>query len=255
MARWLLASLLLLLGSASVLGAQEAPLLTVLPRQEEARQQELRGDLRMIRKNYWQAVDFYQEALRYSPKNPILLNKIGIAYHQLSRLGDAKKYYERATKADKKYAQAWNNLGTVHYGRKNYKKAIRYYRRALEYNPAQAAVRGNLGAALFARKKNDEALEEFRLALLLNPEIFQQRNLFGVLMQDYSVQDRARFHFLLAKSFGLLGNVESCLLYLRRALEEGLPTEEAQADPAFFLVSEDRRFHELFAAPPAPLQP
>lgn len=255
MRRLLLVCLLLAVGSAANLAAQEAPLLTVLPRQELARQLELRGDLQMIRKNYWQAVDLYQEAFRLTPNNSVLLNKTGIAYHQLSQLKDAKKYYERATKLDKTYAQAWNNLGAVHYARKDYKKAIRYYQRALEFSPAQAAIRGNLGAALFARKKYDEALEELRLALLLNPEIFQQRNLFGILMQDYSVEDRARFHFLLAKSFALLGNVESCLFYLRRALEDGFPPQEAQPDPAFFLVSEDRRFRELFAAPPTALKP
>lgn len=251
----LLVGFLLAVVSVSSLGAQEAPFLTVLPAEEEARQLELRGDLQMIRKNYWQAVDLYQEALRFSPQQRVLLNKLGIAYHQLSRLGDAKKYYERATKADKRYAQAWNNLGAVHYGRKDYKKAIRYYRRALEYRPAQAAIRGNLGAAFFARKKYEEAMEQFRLALLLDPEIFQQRNLFGILMQDYSVQDRARFHFLLAKSFASLGNVEKCLLYLRHALEEGFPLEEAQADPAFFLVSEDTRFQALFQTPPAVIEP
>ncbi len=255
MRRLLLVCALVTAGSVSDLPAQEAPLLTVLPRQELARQLELRADLQMIRKNYWQAVDLYQEAFRLTPDNAVLLNKTGIAYHQLSQLKDAKKYYERATKLDKAYAQAWNNLGAVHYARKDYKKAIRYYHRALELSPAQAAIRGNLGAALFARKKYDEALEELRLALLLNPQIFQQRNLFGILMQDYTVADRARFHFLLAKSFALLGNVESCLLYLRRSLEEGFPAEEAQADSAFFLVSEDRRFGELFTAPPTPLKP
>jgi len=254
MRRSTLLCLLLLLGSAA-LSAQQAPLLTVLPAEEQARQLELRADLQMIRKNYWQAIDFYQQALLYSRQDAVLLNKIGIAYHQLSRLKDAKKHYERATKAAPDYAQAWNNLGAVEYGRKKYKNAIKHYRRALKYSPAQAAIHGNLGAALFARKQYVEATEEFRLALLLNPEIFQQRNLFGILMQDFSVDDRGRFHFLLAKSFASIGNVQQALAYLRRCLEEGMPAEEARADPAFMILSEDRRFQALFAAPPQPLQP
>lgn len=242
---WLFAA-----GAASLLPAQEAPLLTVLPRSEEVRQLELRGDLLMIRKSYWEAIDLYNDALRLSPGNAVLLNKIGIAHHQLSNLGEARKYYERATKADPHYAQAWNNLGTIHYGRKDYKRAIRYYEQALKWNPVQAATRGNLGAALFARKKYEQASEQFRLALLLNPDIFQQRNLFGVLMQDYSTQDRARFHFMLAKSLASLGSVERALFFLRSALENGFSLEEAMAEPAFDLLREDRRFQALISNPP-----
>lgn len=250
-----LVCLLALWWSASPLLAQKAPLLTVLPAEEQARQLELRADLQMIRKNYWQAIDYYQEALAHQPQDAVVLNKVGIAYHQLSRLKDARKYYQRAARLAPDYAQAWNNLGAVEYGRKKYKNAIKHYRRALEHSPAQAAIHGNLGAALFARKQYGEASEEFRTALLLNPEVFQQRNLFGIIMQDYSVEDRARFHFLLAKSFASLGHVEQALAYLRRCIEEGIPPEEAQADPAFMILSEDRRFQALFESPPRPLQP
>jgi tetratricopeptide (TPR) repeat protein len=248
-------ALLFLCGVAGGLVAQDAPFLNVLPAKEQARDLELRADLQMIRKNYWQAVDLYQQALKYSPDHPVLLNKIGIAYHQLARLKDAKKYYQRATKVDKEYAQAWNNLGAVNYGQKKYKDAIKYYRRALQYSPAQATIHGNLGVALFARKKNEEALQEFRLALLLNPNILQERSVFGILMQDFTVEDRARFHFLLARSFASIGNADQALLYLRHCMEEGILPEEVQAEPIFLPLSEDKRFQALFEKPPQPLEP
>jgi len=248
-----LALVLFLLAAPLSLSAQEAPLLSAVPRSEYARRLELRADLKMIRKHYWEAIDLYNEALRHAAGNAVLLNKLGIAHHQLSNLPTAQKYYDRATKADPNYAQAWNNLGSVHYARKDYKRAIRYYERALTVGPTQAAIHGNLGAALFARKKFDQAFDQFRLALLLNPDIFQQRNLFGVLMQDYSTDDRARFHFLLAKGFASVASVERALFFLRSALENGFPMEEALADPAFDLVREDRRFQALFSNPPTPL--
>jgi tetratricopeptide (TPR) repeat protein len=244
---------LAVLCSAVGLLAQEAPLRTVLPRAEQIRRLELRADLKMIRKSYWEAIDFYNQALRLAPENAVLLNKLGIAHHQLSELSAAEKYYKRATKTDPDYAQAWNNLGSVHYARKDYKRAVRFYERALRAGPTQAAIHGNLGAALFARKKFDHALEEFRLALLLDPDIFQRRNVFGVLMQDYSTDDRARFHYLLAKSFASVANVERALFFLRSCLENGFPAEEVLADPAFDLVREDRRFQALFSSLPTPL--
>ena len=249
-----MAALVPLLLLAALLSAQEAPLLTVLPREEQVRQWEMRGDLSMVQKRYLEAVDFYQQALHLDARNPVLLNKTGIAYHQLLRLEDAKKYYERAGKLDENYAHAWNNLGTVYYGKKNYGKAIRYYRRALKLSPAQAAIHSNLGTALFARKQYEQALEEYRLALLLDPEVFEHHNLFGVLMQDYTVEDRAHFYFLLAKGFASLGDVERCVLYLRRALEDGLPAAVAQGDPAFAVVRDDPRFQSLFAEKPVVIE-
>jgi tetratricopeptide (TPR) repeat protein len=235
-------------------GAQEAPLLTVLPRAEQARQLEHRGDLHMVRKRYHEAADSYQQALRFSPNSPVLLNKTGIAYHQLARLDDAKKFYERAAKADQNYAYAWNNLGTVHYRQERYGRAERSYRKALKLDPSQAAFHSNLGMTHFARKRFPQAMEEFRVALLLDPEVFQRHSTGGVLTQDlYVPGERARLQFLLAKTFAGLGNVDQVVFYLRHALDNGLTPLEAQTDPAFAALRNDERFLALFPPEPPPL--
>jgi len=240
---------LLLLAAPSLARSQEAPLLTVLPRAEQIRQLEVRADLHMLRKQYPEAVDAYLQAVRLDARNAVLLNKTGIALQLFSRLNEARKYYERATKSDDGYAQAWNNLGTVYYGQKNYKKAIRFYREALKWDASLAATHSNLGAALFARRRFDEALREFARAMELNPNIFLQHEGFGILLQDTTVEDRARFHFLVAKSYAQMNLPDQCLLFLRRALEYGFSAEEARRDPAFAALLEDSRFQELFAQP------
>ncbi|MCI0402944.1 MAG: tetratricopeptide repeat protein [Acidobacteria bacterium] len=251
----LLALLLVAPVPAAPAGAQEAPLFTVLPRAERARQLEQRGDLHMVRKRYHEAADSYQQALRLSPQSPVLLNKTGIAYHQLARLDDAKKFYERATKADENYAFAWNNLGTVHYRLESYRRAERSYRKALKLDPTQAAFHSNLGMTHFARKHYPEAMEEFRVALLLDAEVLQRHGAGGVVTQDlYVPGERARLQFLLAKTFASLGNVEQVVFYLRHAMDNGLPPAEAQADPAFAALRNDERFLALFQPEP-PLSP
>ena len=244
--------------AAAGAAAQQAPLLTVLPREEQARRWEQRADLRMVQKRYLEAIDFYQRALALQPRDPILLNKAGIAHHQLMGIDEAnfkkaRKFYESATRADPDYPNAWNNLGTLCYNRKYYKKAIGCYQRALKMAPAQAAFHSNLGTAFFARKKYAEAFEEYRVALLLDPEVFDRHGLFGVILKEQTVEDRARYQFLLAKGFASLGYVEKSLAYLRRALEDGFSPAEAQGDPAFALLRDDPRFQALFAELPRPI--
>src|SRR5882724_8488188 len=70
---------------------------------------EMRGDIFMARKMYRDAVEAYQEG----PKTAVLLNKTGIAYHQLLEYSMADKYYRLAIRMNAEYAEAINNLGTI----------------------------------------------------------------------------------------------------------------------------------------------
>ena len=80
---------------------------------------EMRGDIQMARKMFREAVESYSKA---NTKSAIIVNKIGIAYHQMLELDIARKYYEQAIKIDSKYAEAINNLGTVHYAKKSFRR-------------------------------------------------------------------------------------------------------------------------------------
>src|ERR1017187_573670 len=64
---------------------------------------ESRGDIFMARKMYREAVEAFGEG---SPKDPVLRNKIGIAYHQQMQLDTARKYYEQAVKLKPGYSEA-----------------------------------------------------------------------------------------------------------------------------------------------------
>ena len=123
---------------------------------------ETRGDIFMARKMYREAIDTFREG---SPKDPVLLNKIGIAYHQLMQLDNARKSYEQAVKLRSDYAEAINNLGTIYYARKSYRRAIGYYKRALKITPQSASIHSNLGTAYWARKQYPQAMESLRQML------------------------------------------------------------------------------------------
>ena len=209
---------------------------------------EMRGDILMARKMYREAVEVYSTA---GADSAIIANKTGIAYHQMMELDFARRNYERALKLDPKYSEAVNNLGTIFYARKNYRKAVKYYNRALKLKPNSASIYSNLGTAQFARKKYKQALEAYDTALSLDPEVFEHRGTQGVLLQERSVEERAKFHFYLAKTYAKAGAIERALTYMRKSLEEGFKERDKfQTEPEFAKLQELPEFKELMASEP-----
>jgi tetratricopeptide (TPR) repeat protein len=207
-----------------------------------------RGDIFMARKMYREAIETFSEG---SPKDPVLRNKIGIAYHQLMQLDLAKKYYEQAIKLKPTYSEAVNNLGTVYYATKSYRRAISQYKKAIKLAPDSASIHSNLGTAYYARNLLPLANEEYRIALKLDPEVFEHHSSYGSLLQERSVQDRAKFHYMMAAIYAQDGRNELALQYLRKALEEGYKDrKKLPDDPAFAGLRETPEFKQLLALEP-----
>jgi len=220
-----------------------APLANITP--------ELRGDIFMARKMYREAIDMYREG---PGDSPVLANKIGIAFHQMLQLDLAKKNYERAVKLDPKYSEAINNLGTIYYAKKSYRRAIGLYKRSLRYSQPSASIYANLGAAYFARKDMKEAMNYYEQALQLDPEVFEHHSTFGTLMQERTVEERATFHLYLAKMYAKSGEKDRALIYLRKAMEEGVKDrEKIPAMPEFAVLKSDPAFKQLMLENPKPL--
>jgi tetratricopeptide (TPR) repeat protein len=210
------------------------------------------GDLSMARKEYREAAEIYKRLTDQAPRNPVYLNKLGIAMHQQTALAVALKCYERAVKADPMYADAENNIGTIWYQRKKYGKAIKAYQKAIAMRNDMAVLYSNLGYAYFGEKKYEESISSFRQALALDPQLFDHSgSRSGSILQDRSVGDRGRFYFLLAKSFAEAGNFERCLMYLRKAKDEGYATlNELKTDPAFAAFLKEPAILEILAPKP-----
>jgi tetratricopeptide (TPR) repeat protein len=209
---------------------------------------ELRGDIYMAEKRYREAAEMYGQNAAGSA---ILLNKTGIAYHQMLQLGLAEKYYRASLKVDPKYAEAVNNLGTIFYARKSFRRAVNEYKKALRLHPNSASVWSNLGMGYFARKDYSKAADSFQQALKLDPEVFESRSTQGVLLQERSVEEHAKFHYYLAREYAKAGVNDRALQYIRKALEEGYKEKKKiEEDPAFAAMKELPEFKELMALEP-----
>lgn len=207
---------------------------------------EARGDIFVARKMYREAIETYQEGPKDSA---VIANKIGIAYHQLLDLDAAKKWYERAIKLKPDYPEAVNNLGTIFYAHKSYRRAISQYRRALRITPEAASIISNLGMAYFARKNYKDAYDMFEKARSIDPEVFEHHSSYGVLLQERSVEERAKFHYFLAKMYAKAGSADLAIQYIRKSLEEGFKDRDKfTTDPEFSILKDNAEFKQLMAS-------
>jgi tetratricopeptide (TPR) repeat protein len=208
--------------------------------------EEMRGDIFMARKMYREALEMYKTG---PADSAVLANKIGIAYHQMLDLDDAKKWYEKAIKLRGDYAEAVNNLGTIYYARKSYRRSITQYKKALRLTPDSASIMSNLGTGYFARKNYDLAFTTYQQALKLDPDVFEHRSAMGVLLQERSVDERAKFHYYLAKTYAKSGDIDHALVYIRKALEEGFKeSDKFKNEPEFAGVRKNPEFDLILSA-------
>jgi TPR repeat protein len=209
---------------------------------------EKRGDLLRVDKNFLDAVDYYQAALKAGSPNASLLNKIGICQLMLQHYREARKTFERAIKTDRNHADAYNNLGVVYYQYHDFNRAITDYEKAVSLNNDAASYYSNMGAAYFGKKKFDKAILNYSKAMQLDPDIFERTSHAGVLAQLPSPDDRAHYDYVLAKLYANAGISDRSLHYLKKAMEEGYKDiNNVYKDNEFSALRKDPRFSELMA--------
>jgi hypothetical protein len=94
-------------------------------------------------------------------------------------------------------------------------------------------------------------MEIYQTALKLDPNVFENHGSYGVLLEERSVEERAKFHFHMAKLYAQAGRNELALQYLRKALEEGFKEKKKiEEDPDFQAMRDLPEFKELLALEP-----
>jgi len=210
---------------------------------------ERRGDELRTEKNFLDAVDYYQAALKGAPGSTSLFNKIGMCQLQMHRDKEAKKSFERSIKADHSHADAYNNLGATYYDMRNNNAAIKHYEKAISLKNDAASYYSNLGTAYFGKKQFQKAIQNYSKAVQLDPDIFDRSSHAGLQAKLASPEDRAHYDYVLAKLYATTGESERSLHYLKKAMEEGYrDIKNVYRDNEFSTLRNDPRFAQLMAA-------
>ena len=220
----------------------------------------LGDDMRSNKENL-QAVDCYQAALRKTPKNAVLFNKIGMSYISIREYPKARKALEKSIKLNREYPEAYNNLGAVWYaeGVSNPKKksddkirkSVSYYTKAIGLNDNLASFHSNLGTAYLDLKEYDKGIAEYRHAYQLDPMIFERNSKTGVTARLASPEDIAEYNYFMAKLYASNGENDKALLCLAHAMENGYKgIDKVYKDAEFAKLRQDSRFADLMSKRP-----
>ena len=235
--------------SAREEATQNPPNQELFPPQKRALGPEQQANLYMVRKMYDEAIDFYQQALKMGSRDPLLWNRLGVAWQFQGNMRQAQRAYKRAYQLDRKSARALNNLGTTFYMVGRHQKSLKYYRRALQLDPDNASFHLNLGTAYFHRNKYSEAAQEYRNALKLDSGILERVGTMGTEMQTRSWDEQ--MYCEVAKIYASMKLFPKAVRYLRRALEDGFDDfRKIKEDSDLLLMAEYPPYLELLANPP-----
>src|SRR6204780_6017755 len=203
---------------------------------------EIQGDLLMVHRSYAAAIEAYQRETQPSAK---LWNKIGVAYHHMFALEQARKYYQMALAMKPDDPEALNNLAAVYHGQHDYRQAARTYKQALKYAPSAAITYCNLGTAYFAEEKYKPGMQAYHKALALNPHIFDSSQT-QIVEETSTRRQLVAVNYYLAKTYATEGKMEEALSYLRKALEAGFrDRKQLMKDKEFASLRATPEFHQL----------
>jgi tetratricopeptide (TPR) repeat protein len=243
-------TLLVWLASAIPIGAKPflAQAMDALPQSASAAalstlSPEAQGDLFMARGSYAAALGAYQ---RGPLESAVIWNKMGIAYHHLFALEEARKHYQKALALNPHYAEALNNLAAVYHGEHNDKQAEKTYKKALKYAPDSAVTYSNLGTSYLSDQKYKLGAQAYQKALALNPNIFDPSQRKQLVEDGGSRTQAAAVNYYLAKTYATVGNKEQALAFLRKALDAGFnDRRRLMEDPDFAQLRDMPEFQQL----------
>jgi tetratricopeptide (TPR) repeat protein len=196
-----------------------------------------KADILMARGEYAAAISAYQQS---DLKSALVWNSIGMAYHHLYALEEARKAYQHALTINPRFAPAANNLAAVYYGQHDFKEAEHWYKRALKHTSESAVIYCNLGTAYFGEENYKKGLKMYQKAFSIDEQVFapdQSKMVEG----GGSREQRVAINYYIAETFASAGKQEQALFYLRKAMDEGFKDRKR--------LDEDKDFASLRTTP------
>ena len=240
----------LLLEPAGVVPGQFLAIVSLMPviKAQAAASHVTRGDIFVARRMYEDAVIEYKRAIAIDRFDSGVVNRLGIAYHNLHKYRESEQQYREALRLRPNHVDVMNNLAVIDYIRADYATALSRYKSILKLKPDAVTALRNMGACLFAMERWDEGILAYQQALAIRPDLFDpQPGGVGASVQ-MSQRNNAFMNFYLAKVFALRGDTDLATSYLLKAVEFGFDDLKLFRDEEAFKQLPDERFQRVLKA-------
>ncbi|HTZ58340.1 MAG TPA: tetratricopeptide repeat protein [Acidobacteriaceae bacterium] len=203
---------------------------------------EKKADLLMARGQYAAAITAYQQS---NLKSAIVWNNIGMAYHHLYALDQARRAYQQSLSLNPRFAAADNNLAAVYYGQHEFRVAEHFYKKAIKHSKESAVIYCNLGTAYFAEQKYKKGVKMYQKAFSIDPDVFAP-NQAAMVEGGGSREQRVAINYYIAQTFAKAGKQDQALIFLRKAMDEGFKDRKRlDEDQDFAVLRTTPQFQQL----------
>ena len=147
----------------------------------EGRQSFLRGRAMLFDKNYKQAADLLEDAVRIDPGGAFAYNALGIAYLEQADYARAIPSFRDAAKRAVHWTYPLHNLALCYMETGDSAAAIRTYQQAIKLTPQYSYLPYNLGLIYQRINRRKDAESSYRKAIALSPALAEPYNALGSL--------------------------------------------------------------------------
>ncbi|MCZ6879348.1 MAG: tetratricopeptide repeat protein [Acidobacteria bacterium] len=190
----------------------------------------------------------YLEASRLNPYHEVIFNRLAMAFSRVRQFRQADEAVKRAIRLEPEYPFAHNTRGIIYLATRYNRQAIRSFKEAIRLKPEEASFYLNLGHAYVRDDEYQEGMRTYQMALQIDPEIFQRTDVIELSYEFADAANPERF-YQMARIFAELGDKDTCLEYLGKALSAGFSdSRRLMSDAAFEKLREDTEFVKLIAS-------
>jgi tetratricopeptide (TPR) repeat protein len=147
----------------------------------EGRDSFFKGRGLLFDKQYSQAANLLEQAVRIDPGEAYGYNALGIAYLEQADFVKALPAFRDAAKKAPNWSYPLHNLALAYVEAGDYENAIRSYQQAMKLTPQYSYLPYNLGLVYQRMNRRKDAETEYRRAMALAPDSAEPLNALGSL--------------------------------------------------------------------------
>ena len=141
----------------------------------------MRGRAMLFDKNYKQAADLLEDAVRFDPGGAHAYNALGIAYLEQADYARAIPAFRDAARRAQHWTYPLHNLALCYMETGDSASAIRTYQQAIRLTPRYSYLPYNLGLVYQRLNRRKDAEASYRKAIAIAPDLAEPYNALGSL--------------------------------------------------------------------------